>query len=393
MPSPDEVFEEVRRSFLETNARRRRRFLPGLLISMMGLVRAVHGNGGRFASLDEFYAAYPRQTETADGGRANTIIIRIDADGRTQSIRPYYEAFVRWLRIDNMRLDYPKAAPHATQAWVDYTHWLSSFLPMSNDDMAALEARVRAFVLETLPAHVRDTSALRREPLRFSLFLQNFDMVVRRGSGETSGAAFQGTVFAYLRADAAHLQVETARVRSGGKRERRVGDIDALNGEQLVISAEVKQYTITAPEVPDFEEFATQTSAEGALGMVVALDFTPEARQALIDLELEPLSKADLQSHVRIWDALKQRVAVEALLYYVTRIEQNTPLRERVLAFFRDIEQLTAAAAVGAAALPEPAPPADPVQPTVTAAQPAAANPAPAAAPHRAPETPAAPRQ
>lgn len=356
MASADEIFEEVRSSFLETNSRRRRRFLPGLLISMMNLVRGVQGNNGRFASLDEFYARYPRRTETADGGRANTIIITVDAAGHTQSIRPYYEAFVRWLRIDNKRLDYPKAAPHATQAWVDYTHWLESLLSMSDAEMAALEQRIRGFVLATLPAHVRDTSALRREPLRFSLFLENFDLTVRRSSGETSGAAYQGTVFAYLRADAAHLQVETARVRSGGKRENRIGDIDALNGEQLVISAEVKQYTVNVQEVPDFEEFATQVAAEGALGLVVALNFTPEARQALIDLGLEPLSKTDLQSHVRLWDSLKQRVAVEALLYYVTRIEQNTPLRERVGAFFRAIESQTEAAVQGAAQLPEVAP-------------------------------------
>lgn len=359
MPAPtaDQIYQEVVSSFRETNSRRRRRFLPGLLISMMNLIRGVQGHNGRYESLEQFYAAYPRRTHTADGGRANTIIITVDESGRTQSIRPFYEAFVRWLRIDNKRLDYPKAAPHATQAWADYTHWLEGLLALSDTEMATLEQRIREFVLSELPAHVRDTSALRREPLRFSLFLEGFDLTVRRNSGETSGAAYQGTVFGYLRADAAHLQVETARVRSGGKRENRIGDIDALNGQQLVISAEVKQYVVSADEAPDFEEFATQVAAEGALGLVVALDFAPEARQALIDMGLEPLSKADLQGHVRLWDSLKQRVAVEALLYYVTRVEQNTPLRERVEAFFRDIEAQADAAMRGAAVMPEAASP------------------------------------
>ncbi|NML17039.1 hypothetical protein [Azohydromonas caseinilytica] len=354
MSTADEIFEEVRNSFLETNSRRRRRFLPGLLIAMMNLVRGVRGHDGRFSSMAEFYAAYPRQTVTADGGRANTLIISIPGENRTQSIRPYYEAFVRWLRIDNKRLDYPKAAPHATQAWGDYQHWLESFLPMTDESLDTLEQRVKAFVLEQLPAHVRDTSALRREPLRFSLFLQNFDLSTSRHRGEKSGAAYQGTVFGYIRADAAHLQIETARVRSAGKREGRIGDIDALNGQQLVISAEVKQYIIKEDEVPDFEDFATQVANEGALGLVVALDFTPTARTALKSMGLEPLSRSDMQSHVRLWDALKQRVAVEALLYYVTRIEQNAPLRDRVMAFFADIEAQTAAAAAGTAELPEP---------------------------------------
>lgn len=356
MSAVDQIFEEVRGSFLELNSRKRRRFLPGLLIAMIALIRGVKANNGRFSSLEDFYATYPRKTETGDGGRANTIIITVDGSGKTQSIRPYYEAFVRWLRIDNKRLDYPKAAPHATQAWVDYKHWLEALLAMSDAEVEQLERRVREFVLEVLPAHIRDTSALKREPLRFSLFLEKFDLISRRNTGETTGAAYQGTVFAYLRADAAHLQVETARVRSGGKRENRIGDIDALNGDQLVISAEVKQYSVAIKEVPDFEEFATQVAAEGALGLVVALDFSDEARAALKEMGLEPLSKLDLQNNVRLWDSLKQRVAVQALLYYVNRIEQNTPLIDRVNNFFREIERQLDAVVAEGEAFPEAAP-------------------------------------
>lgn len=341
--SAEQIFDELQSSFLETNSRRRRRFLPGLLISMMDLIRRVEANSGRFADLESFYAAHPRQTTTSDGARANTLILRVGANGSTQSIRPYYERFVRWLRIENKRLDYPKAAPHATQAWGDYTHWLEGLLALSDVEMSALEQRTRDFVLAQLQPHVRDPATLRREPLRFSLFLQDFDMRSRARSGETSGAAFQGTVFAFLRADAAHLQIETAKVRSGGKRENRVGDIDAVNGESLVIAAEVKQYVVSMQEVPDFEEFATQVDAEGALGMVLALDFADGACEALRAMGLEPLSKSDLQNSVRLWDSLKQRVAVEALLYYVTRIEQNTPLKLRVTEFFREVERAHAA--------------------------------------------------
>ena len=337
MVSADDIFDELKNSFLEPNARKRRRFLPGLLISFIDLLRYVDGTGGRYATLDALYEDFPRNTVTSGGGQANILILTTDkTKGTTQSIRPFYENFARWLRIDNKRLDYPKAAPHATQAWSGYTHWLEGLLQLTDAELEALEKRTKDFVLAELPSHIRDTSTLKREPLRFSLFLDDFDLKYHKG--ETSGAAYQGTVFGYIRADAAHLQVETARVRSGGKRENRVGDIDALNGDNLVISVEVKQYVIAENEVADFEDFATQVARENALGLVVALDFAEGVRESLREMGLEPMSKQDLQGRVRLWDALKQRVAVDALVYYVTRIEQNTALRERVNAFFAEIE-------------------------------------------------------
>ncbi|NNM65103.1 MAG: hypothetical protein HKL99_10895 [Burkholderiales bacterium] len=198
------------------------------------------------------------------------------------------------------------------------------------------ENRTKQFVLSELPEHTRDAVNVKREPLRFSLFLENFDFKHQRG--ENSGAAYQGTVFGYIRADAAHLQVETASVRTGGKRENRVGDIDALNGESLVIAAEVKQSILRSDDVPEFEELATQVANQGALGLVVALDFAEGVREQLKEMGLEPVSKQELADRVRLWDALKQKVAVEALVYYVTRIEHNTPLRTRVNKFFASIE-------------------------------------------------------
>lgn len=302
---------------------------------MIELLRALGATNRRFPSLDAFYEAFPRSERTANGGRANTLII-ICPDGRTLSIRPFYETFVRWLRIENKRLDYPKAAPHATQSWRDYVHWLEGLLVLSDDELLSLEVRTREFVLEHLEKHVRNTSLIKREPLRFSLFLEQFDFSHQRG--ENTGAAYQGAVFGYIRADAAHLQVETASVRTGGKRENRIGDIDAVNGDSLVIAAEVKQSVLQEDDVPEFEELATQVFNEGAMGLVVALDFAAGVREKIQAMGLEPVSKNDLLYRVRLWDSLKQKVAVDALIYYVTRIEHNTPLKQRVNRFFEAIE-------------------------------------------------------
>lgn len=351
----DEILAQVVEEFRRPNVQARRRFLPGLLVSFIGLLRSVNAIGaGKYRSLHEFYEDFPRRTKTRGGGDANTLIITVE--GKARSIRPSYEAFVRWVRIDNKRLDYPKAAPHATQAWDRYTVWLESLLAMSDAEIQDLEQKVRLFVLSELPVHERVASEIRREPTRFSLFLEDFDMTPRKN--EPQGAVYQGTVFGYIRADAAHLQVETNRVKSGGKREKRVGDIDALNGDALVLSAEVKQYVVEDAEVPDFEEFAIQISNQGALGLVVALDFAPGVREQLSDMGLEPVSKRDLRDRVRLWDALKQRVAVDALIYYLARLEQKKALIDRVEAFFGEIERKFAAdvaAAAGAVAAIAPA--------------------------------------
>lgn len=334
----DEIYDEIHRAFTAKKANARRRFLPGLFVAIVQLLRRVDAFDGRFASLEDLYRAHPRVTELPGGRRTNTLILTVDpSTQKTESIRGHYDQFVRWVRIEHKRLDYPKAAPHATQAWADYVHWIEALIVMDLGEVETLENRVRQLVLTELPSHDDSGSRFPIEPLRFSLFLDQFDLTAR--AGEPTGAAYQGTVFGYIRADAAHLQVETNRVRSGGKREKRVGDIDALNGDRLVLSAEVKHYILSDEDAPGFADFANDVRSRAALGLVVALDFSGDAREAFKAMGLEPVSKDDLKNRVRLWDALKQRVAVDALLYYVNRIEQKKVLIDRVSRFFEDIER------------------------------------------------------
>jgi len=333
--TPDDIYDEMVGVFRAHNARARRRFLPGLLVSFIKLIQSVRPANTTFADLADFYCTFPRQTNVTNGGLANTLIIARGV-GQTLSIRPFYEEFQSWVRSGNKRLDYPKSPAHATQAWQDYVPWLNVLVTMEDPALAELEQRVRAFVLNELPIHVRDTSTIKKEPPRFYLFLDQYDF--RTAAGPT-GAAYQGTVFAYLRADAAHLQVQVAKVRVGGKREGRVGDVDARDGEALVLAAEVKQYVVQTSDVSDFEELSQDVAREGALGLIVALDFGVGARAAIEAMGLQPVSKQDLVDRVRLWDALKQRIAVQALLFYVSQVEQNTQLSTQISSFFLQIEK------------------------------------------------------
>lgn len=333
-----DILEEIEANFL---AGQKRRFLPGLAMSFAGFLAALNAAGDKYRSLKEFYTAHPRRTVSRMGTPTTTLVVYRDAaatgkSDATVSIRRYYDKAERWFRSEKKRFDYPSMAPHATGLWVEYTHWLEAMLAMSNDELTQLTEDISDFVLTALPSHEIDPSNIRREAPRFYLFLQNFDLSAKKG--EKSGAAFQGTVFGYLRADAAHLQVDVGNVRTGSNRVGRVGDIDAREGEYLVLSAEVKQYTVAVEEVPSFVELATSVTQQAALGLVAALDFGPGAREALKELGLEAVSRQDLIDRVRLWDSLKQKMAAQALLYYLSYKEKNSALYARAKAFFDELD-------------------------------------------------------
>jgi hypothetical protein len=158
-----------------------------------------------------------------------------------------------------------------------------------------------------------------------------------RARGETTGAAFQAAIFGYIRADAPHLQVEARKVRAGSARTAGIGDIDAWEGDQLVISAEVKAFIVDPTIAQEVDYFSSEVQQRGALGMVVAEDFREGTREALEALGIIPVSRRDLVRIVSLWDPLKQRAALNAFQFVVVHREQNGPLIRRVEAFLQDV--------------------------------------------------------
>lgn len=319
--TPEELFAEFEAGF------ERRKFTAGLLVAIIDFLTALDAPARRFASFSEFLEAFPRQTSTAAGARANTLIVR-RPDGRTLSLRPFYNAAERYYRAEQKRFDYPSAAPHATQAWPDYTGWLDALVTFTPDQLATLKGRVNQFVLDTLKSQEFDPASIDVEPPLFRLLIESFPMTAQRR--EPTGAAFQGMVFGFLRADNPHLQIEIDKVRTGSKRLQRIGDVDGWEGGRLAISAEVKQLTLKATDVPDLESFANATGRRGALGVIAALGFEDDVRQALEALGLIALDTADLLRIVELWDPIKQRTAVSSFVYYARHVEKNSSLSNRI---------------------------------------------------------------
>lgn len=325
--TPDQVYQQFKDGFP------RRKFSAGLLISFIDLFRELDVPSLGASDLGDVLAAYPRQEFRAEGKHANTLILQ-RPDGSTLSLRPFYNAAERFFRAEHKRFDYPSCAPHATQAWQDYRAWLDALSTFSVAELDGLRERVVAFVLATLVSQAFDPSSIEIEPPLFKLLLEGFDMTAKKG--EPTGAAFQGTVFGFLRADNPHLQIEIDKVRTGSKRLQRVGDVDGWEGARLAISAEVKQFVFPVEDVPDIEGFANETGKRGTIGMFVALGFAEGAREAIEALGLKALDVDDLLNIVELWDPIKQRTAITSLVYYARHVEKNSGLAKRLDDFLEE---------------------------------------------------------
>lgn len=319
--TPQQLFAEFEAGFPA------RKFSAGLLIAFIDLYLKLDVPALKAKTLADVLAHHPRQDKTAAGKRANTLIVALPGGG-TLSLRPFYNEAERFFRAEHQRFDYPSCAPHATQVWADYRGWLDALATFNAEQLNALRANIAQYVLDKLKSQAFDPASVKTEPPLFRLILEGFEMTAQKG--EPTGAAFQGMVFGFLRADNPHLQIEIDKVRTGSKRLQRVGDIDGWEGARLALSAEVKQFELKPEDVADLRSFANATGQRGALGIVAALGFRDGVRDELGGLGLKLLAVDDMLRIVELWDPLKQRTATASLVYYARHVEKNSSLADRL---------------------------------------------------------------
>jgi hypothetical protein len=329
--TPDEIFDSAVDEFRIAG----RRSAPGLLVALVDFFQFLGTPGLGFTNFHEFLKQFPK-VDTRNGRLLR--VLAVSYPGGEVSVRRFYDVVEDLIRNKNHRSDYPSMPGHATSRWDDYITWLDSLVTYSAADLANLRVRVVDFLLATLPSHAFDPSSAPPTAVPFfHHFLSEFDFTHHRG--EPTGAPFQGVVFAYLRADNPHLQVEVRKVRTGSRRQSGVGDVDGWDGNTLITSAEVKQFKFHENDVSALTPFGHETVRRGTHGLIVALDYDSEDTLKLIrDKGLTPLSLDDLLYLVSLWDPLKQRVAINALRYYIDHVEQNTNLMNRALPYYAPSE-------------------------------------------------------
>jgi hypothetical protein len=326
----EEVVEEMKRDFRGEGVGKPRKYVGGLLPSFCDLLIELDVPGKGYSSLDDLFTDFPQITE---GVSALTVAL---PGGGQKTIRPAYERYHHHYITENHRLDYPRSQPYATGKWSDYRRWLDALVVMSKDDLEWTVQATVSFVLDELKDQSFDPSSVRAEPPIFKWLLDEFELGAR-AKGEPTGAAFQALVFGYIRADAPHLQVEARKARAGSARTKGIGDIDAWEGDRLVISAEVKHFVVGGGNVGDFTHFAANVTERAALGLIIAEDFQDGVRERIESLGLHPLSRTDVLRIVSLWDPLKQRAALNAFQWVVVHKEQNSGLIDRVQEFLDSV--------------------------------------------------------
>lgn len=329
--TPEQLFSEFIDEF------ENRKFTAGLLVAFIDfLIELEVPLSSEIVCYNDMIKEFPVQTSTNRGKPANTLIVQ-KKDTSTLSLRKFYDRIEQHFRADCKRFDYPSCAPHATQAWSSYPSWLDALVSYDEETLQTLRKQIIQHVMEKLPDQAFIPGSIKTEPPLFRLLLENFPMAAQKG--EPSGAVFQGVVFGFLRADNPHLQMEISKVRTGSKRLQRVGDVDGWDGARLAISAEVKHFSVTGNDVENLRAFANETAQRGALGIVVANDFTESAKKMLEEIGLKALDTDDKLRIVELWDPLKQRTAVASLIYYSRHVEKNSFLSERIEAFVREASE------------------------------------------------------
>lgn len=314
---------------------RPRKYVGGLLPAMCDFLIELDVAARGYTSLDDLFADFPQITEGV-----STLTVKTGVSEQ-KTIRPAYERIHRFYLVDKKRQDYPRSQPYATGKWADYRHWLNSMVGFSKSQLEWLRDQTIEFVLAELPEAKFDLSSVEANPPVFSLLLKHFEFRVR--SQEQTGAAYQAFVFAFIRADAPHLQVEGRKARTGSARMAGVGDVDAWEGDRLVISAEVKHFKVAETDLDGLEFFVSEVQQRQALGFLVGEDFHDGVREKAKAKGLKPLSKDDLITIVDMWDPLKQRAAINAFHWVIAHKEQSTPLITRFKAFLDTIPDLIAA--------------------------------------------------
>lgn len=329
--TPDEILADMQAQM--TTGSRPRNFAGGLLPTFCRFLLELEGGhpSQGYVSWVDFLSHHPLE----EG--ANQLSVHVEG-GKTLGIRPHYNRIAHFYVVENERPDFPSAAPHATGQWRDYIPWLESLVTFTPDQLEDLDARARDFVLSHLPKATFDPAEVSTEPRLLELLIEEFPWH-ERATGEKTGAAFQALVFAYLRANSPHLQVENRKVRTGSARAGGVGDIDAWEGRRLISTAEVKHFKFVEKDVDEIAQFIRKAKARRAHAMVVALEFDQGAVDRLLAEGVRPVTMEGMLTEVQNWDPRKQAAAVLSFEYSIARIEKSTGLVARFDAFIDEVMQ------------------------------------------------------
>lgn len=318
-------------SFVEENYETAAYYL-GLPIDFSLLANAIRGSTQFDGSITEgnLFDRFER-VKYWHGQELSTLSMR-DEENERYGIRKF-ENRIRTLFHDGLdRLDYPSAPGHNTSQWTRFPEILTKCFQLSELGRYVLVNTLLDFGLDRM-----DRAQTFKGNPRIRIFPRVVSEYPRsRISGENAGVVFQGIAYGYVRADRPHLSTIVDKVRTGSRRQKRIGDIDCYKDLSVELSIEVKDRVITTDNASDeLGRFAKDVRRGDILGVAFVRDVTNEALKEIEDERVIVMTQSELLEEVRRWDWPKQDGALRDLIHYLAHIEQNQGAVERLLSFIQ----------------------------------------------------------
>jgi hypothetical protein len=251
--------------------------------------------------------------------------LRIEGPKRRISLRKYFDNVGRVAWYDLARFDFPNAPGHATRGWPNYRDELDQIFGMQPKERLLLATKLWKVLLDLPEAVKRTPEEATERP--FEKLLREFPGTQKR---EPPGALLQALAFAYYRADAPNVTLETGKVRRGSARGGGVGDVDGWAGRTLVLSIEVKDIDLDEDDLPDLATFLRNLADwPDATAIIVARSFTDDLVDQLAEQNVLVLDREAMARNVELWDLRKQQLAVREFEYFLARIQRHSGLDGR----------------------------------------------------------------
>jgi hypothetical protein len=302
---------------------------PALALALIAQAESLLSQAGK-ESIGNIFTTYPPVQAAPGGAAVNTFNIRV---GNSEfKLRPAYNKALDVIRVE-MRRQHPSNPAHATQSWPAYRPLIADIYRADPGERLALAE----YIWETgvLAAEERRMAQAATRIVRpYEFVLQGFPT-----QGATPGGAlFQALVFGYFRADSPGLTLESHSVNTGSSRADMIGDVAGYRGGEVELAVEVKDLDVAVGDVEALlgEFLEDLVDAPNATAVVTCQSITDEARTQLRERNVVGLSRQDLLDRVITWDLPKQQEAIRGAAYFLSRIQKNPRLLQRLTSFISD---------------------------------------------------------
>lgn len=351
LPLPFANYFSGRKSVLSHNERERITSLRKRVESEFSSKKYVLGLCIDFALLSQVLSNHRESVRNFDPGRDEKVLFRdfprkthngakelnsltVELSGKVVGIRKFEEEVKSYFHSKGY-MSYPSAYVYNTGQWHKFTDLLGGVFSLSESGRETLISELIAFATQNL----KQASVRVSEPYAGPTITQIFEEYPMSANGENAGLTFQAICYAICRVLYPHLFINAASVRTGSRRQSRIGDIDLYAGDALAVTAEVKDLDLSVQNADkQVSQFHGDVKDLSVIALIFCRSATEEVRNAytpVIFLDYEWVHR-----NSATWDPGMYDIFLSSILFYLSQIECSESARSRFESYtatFREV--------------------------------------------------------